>query len=94
VTVLVKTCYSLDMTELPSAVQARRAVEDQAIQLAEERREIESREVANIEAAVDLIPRAAEANMPLDHLARLIGVSRQTLYRWQEVARRLNDPGT
>jgi DNA invertase Pin-like site-specific DNA recombinase len=38
----------------------------------------------------ELIPKSAEAGIPLDTLAKLLGVSRQTLYRWQEVSRRLN----
>ena len=31
----------------------------------------------------ELIPKAAEAGIPFDALAKLLGTSRQTLYRWQ-----------
>jgi transposase-like protein len=32
----------------------------------------------------DLMPKAVEAGIPLDALARLLGISRQTLYRWRD----------
>jgi DNA invertase Pin-like site-specific DNA recombinase len=31
----------------------------------------------------ELIPKFAEADIPFDSLAKLLGISRQTLYRWQ-----------
>ena len=34
----------------------------------------------------ELMPAAAQAGIPFDTLAKLVGVSRQTLYRWREVA--------
>jgi transcriptional regulator GlxA family with amidase domain len=79
------------MTNIPTDIQARREVEDRAIKLGEERLDLENREAANIEAVIDLIPEATDAGIPFDHLAKLVGVSRQTLYRWQEVARRLRE---
>jgi transcriptional regulator GlxA family with amidase domain len=82
-------CYSAAMNKIPADIQARRSVEDAAIKLGKDRHEIERREVANIQAIVDLIPRAAAAHVSLDQLAKLIGVSRQTLYRWQDIAERL-----
>jgi len=36
----------------------------------------------------ELIPKAADAGIPFDALARLLGISRQTLYRWQGASRR------
>jgi len=38
--------------------------------------------------AEELLPKAAEAGIPFDALAKLLGISRQTLYRWQDVDRR------
>jgi DNA invertase Pin-like site-specific DNA recombinase len=35
----------------------------------------------------ELIPKAAEAGISFDALAKLLGISRQTLYRWQEAVR-------
>jgi hypothetical protein len=32
----------------------------------------------------ELIPKAAEAGIPFGALAELLGVSRQTLYRWRD----------
>jgi len=33
-----------------------------------------------------LIPKATDAGIPFDALAKLLGISRQTLYRWQQAA--------
>ena len=79
------------MTEIPQELQARRAVEDELVQLGSERNRLESDLAANIEAIVAAIPKATEASIPFDGIARLVGVSRQTLYRWQEVTRRLTE---
>jgi DNA invertase Pin-like site-specific DNA recombinase len=78
------------MTRIPQDIQARREVEDQLVQLGSKRNKLESKMAANIESIVAAIPRATEAGIPFDGIARLVGVSRQTLYRWQEVARRIN----
>jgi hypothetical protein len=80
------------MTEIPPDLQARRAVEDELVQLGSERNRLESELASNIEAIVAAIPNATEAGIPFDGVARLVGVSRQTLYRWQEVARQPQMP--
>jgi DNA invertase Pin-like site-specific DNA recombinase len=36
----------------------------------------------------ELIPKSAEAGIPFDRLAKLLGISRQTLYRWQRLSDR------
>lgn len=41
----------------------------------------------------ELIPQAAEANISFDALAKLLGISRQTLYRWQETLRNRESGG-
>jgi hypothetical protein len=85
----VKSCYGRDVDYIPSRLQAKREVEDEAIKLGEERRDLDDRIAANTQAVIDLLPRAADAGVPFDHVATMVGVTRQTLYRWQEVARRL-----
>jgi DNA-binding transcriptional regulator YiaG len=80
------------MNTLPSSIQARRAVEDRAVQLAEQRHKIDDQVAENTQAIIDLLPEAAKVGITLDQLAEVIGVSRQTLHRWREVAARLN-PG-
>lgn len=75
------------MPDLPSAVQARRAIEDRAVELGAERRALKSRQEGNVGAIVGLVQQA-EGILPLEEVARLIGVSRQTLYRWQETGGR------
>jgi hypothetical protein len=77
------------MTEIPPDLQIRRAVENELLRLGSERNRLESELAANIEAIVAAIPKAIEASIPFDGIAKLVGVSRQTLYRWQEVTRRL-----
>jgi hypothetical protein len=79
------------MTEIPPDLQARRAVENELLQLGSERNRLESELAANIEAIVAAIPKAIEVSIPFDGIAKLVGVSRQTLYRWQEVTRRLTE---
>ena len=79
------------MADIPENLQARRTVEDELVRLGSERNRLESDLAANIEAIVASIPQAIEASIPFDGIAKLVGVSRQTLYRWQEVTRRLPD---
>jgi DNA invertase Pin-like site-specific DNA recombinase len=79
------------MTDLPPDLQARRAAEDELVLLGSERSRLESEQDANIAAIVAAIPKAIETGIPFDGIAKLVGVSRQTLYRWQEVTRRLAD---
>jgi hypothetical protein len=79
------------MADIPQDLQARRAVEDELVQLGSERNRLESDLAKNIEAIAAAIPKAIEASIPFDGIAKLVGVSRQTLYRWQEVTRRLTE---
>ncbi len=78
------------MTETPPDLQARRAIEDELIQLGSERNRLESELAENIEAIVAAIPKAIDVAIPFDGVAKLVGISRQTLYRWREV---LTQPG-
>jgi hypothetical protein len=80
------------MTDLPPNMQARRAIEDRAVQLGNERHDLDNGLAANTQAIIDLLRDADGAGVPLDHLAKLVGVSRQTLHRWREIAARLK-PG-
>jgi transposase len=59
--------------------------------LGAERRELDARQQRNLGAIVGLI-HDAEGILPLEEVAKLVGVSRQTLYRWQE-ARPPTGPG-
>lgn len=77
------------MPNLPPAVQARRAVEDKAIELGEERRGLERREGEISEEAVELMQHANAAGVSIDQLAELIQVSHPTLYRWRGAIARL-----
>ncbi len=79
------------MTDIPPDLQARRAIEDNLIRLGSERTRLEGELAANISVILAAIPKATEVGIPFDGVAKLVGVSRQTLYRWQEVARRLNE---
>jgi hypothetical protein len=74
------------MNDLPQNLQARRAVEDKLARLGAERARLEAEEGKNLQAIIDAIP--------FDGIARLIGKSRQTLYRWQrggEILRNARD---
>jgi hypothetical protein len=77
---------------LPSDMQAKRAIEDRAATLGVERRDIEANLAANSQAIIDLLCEMERSGVrvPYEHLASLTYVSRQTLYRWREV---LTQPG-
>ena len=81
----VKTCYSRSMNETPPNILRRRELEDRAITLGTERRTLESKRTGNLAAIVGLV-HDAEGILPLEDIAQLVGVSRQTLYRWRDDA--------
>jgi transcriptional regulator GlxA family with amidase domain len=66
------------------AVDARRKIEDWAFKLGEERRQLDGQLDANTGQIINLIPQAIEVGIPLDQLASIVGVSRQTLHRWRD----------
>jgi hypothetical protein len=70
--------------DLPPKVQARRAVEDKAIKLGNERTRLESRLAGIIEDAVGLMSDAEHNGVSIERLAELIQISRPTLYRWRD----------
>jgi hypothetical protein len=76
-------CYTPCM-DLPPKVQARRAVEDKAIKLGNERTRLESRLAGIIEDAVGLMSDAEHNGVSIERLAELIQISRPTLYRWRD----------
>ena len=78
------------MADLPPSVEARRSIEDRAIQLSAERHDLDTRIATNTQAIIDLLLDAEGTGTTFEQPADLIGVSRQTLYRWREVASRLN----
>jgi hypothetical protein len=71
------------MTDLPPEMQARREFEDQALKLGAERARLEGQLGTNLEQIVDLLEKAHEVGVPIDHYARMVGVRRQQLYRWR-----------
>jgi hypothetical protein len=76
------------MTDLPPQLQARRDIENEVLKRGAERSKLENDLTINTKAIVDLIPRATGVGLPFEQIAELAGVSRQTLYRWQEVVKR------
>ena len=77
------------MASLPPDMQARREIEDRALELGAERAGLEDRLGTNTEQIGDLLSKALETGVPVEHYSRMVGVSRQTLYRWQGVIARL-----
>ena len=62
---------------------ARRAVEDRAISLGNERADLEGRLARIIEEVVDLMAEAEANGVPIGRLAELVQVERSTIYRWR-----------
>jgi hypothetical protein len=72
------------MADLPFEMQARRDFEDQALKLGAGRARLEDQLGSNLEQIVDLLEKAHEVGVPIDHYARMVGVRRQQLYRWRD----------
>jgi DNA invertase Pin-like site-specific DNA recombinase len=68
----------------------RHGIETLAQKAGAERAKLDDELAANTQWIIDLMPDAIEAGIPFDTYAKLVGVSRQTLYRWKGVVRRLN----
>ena len=71
------------MATLPPEIQARRDFEHQALELGSKRVRLEGELGSNLEQIVDLLDKAHEVGVPIDHYARMVGVRRQQLYRWR-----------
>lgn len=76
--------YAANVNDLPPGLHARRAIEDQAAKLGVRRRGYETALARNTEEARALAKAADGSGVPLDQLAALLGVSRQTIYNWRE----------
>jgi hypothetical protein len=61
--------------------------EETAADLGQKRSAAKAQVVENTQAIIDLIRPAMEAGVPRDTLSKLLGVSRQTLYAWEEAGR-------
>jgi hypothetical protein len=75
------------MNDQAREILARRAIEDRAIALGDQRGELEDRLAENTTAILDLLRDWEGSGIPLDRLASLVGVSRQTLHHWRERAK-------
>jgi hypothetical protein len=82
-------CYAGHMSDLDHSIQARRAIEDRLIQLGNERDELTRKTSENIQGITDAMAVAVDAGIPIEYIAQLVRVSRQTLYRWKEGAIRM-----
>jgi transcriptional regulator GlxA family with amidase domain len=78
------------MSNSAKDLQATRAIEDKLVQLGQQRHEIERSTSDNIQAITDTMTEAIAAGLPVERIAGLVGVSRQTLYRWREGAVRMS----
>jgi transcriptional regulator GlxA family with amidase domain len=78
------------MSDLISEIQARRTIEDEAIRLGAERADLDNKLAGNMQATMDLMHQALAVGIGIDQLARMVGVSRQTLHRWRNVAAKRN----
>jgi hypothetical protein len=78
--------YGSPMNDLPPDIQARRAIEDRAATLGAQRRDLNGGLEANTHAMIDLVRESDGSGLPLEQLAGLLGVSRQTIYNWREWA--------
>jgi hypothetical protein len=82
------------MNDLPPDIQARRAIEDRAAALGAQRRDLSASVEVNTHAMIDLVREAEGSGVPFEHLAGLLGVTRQTIYNWREMAARFGPEET
>jgi hypothetical protein len=70
-----------------TTIDRRREIEDRAIELGEQRVQLlgqfRKSTAANAMAITALLDRAVELGITVEHFARLVGVRRQSLYRWR-----------
>lgn len=66
----------------------RRDVEDRALKLGAERAQKHGELRENTAAITSLLDDAVALGIAVEQFARLVGVRRQSLYRWREAARR------
>lgn len=74
------------MNNLPPQLKKRRAIEDRAASLGSQRTDLSAELTANTHSMIDLVRDAEGSGIPLEQLAALLGVSRQTIYNWRELA--------
>lgn len=75
------------MSQLEELIQ-RRKIEDEAIKLGDQRRKIQQQQKeslnANAQAISALVDQAEKAGVGIATIARLTGITRATLYHWQD----------
>jgi hypothetical protein len=69
-------------------IDRRRDVEVRALNLRAERAELHGGLRENTAAITALHAEAVELGIAVEQFARLVGISRQSLYRWRDIARR------
>ncbi len=72
------------MNPTQERLQKKQNCETLAAEAGVQRADLEAKLIANTQWVIDMIPKAAEAGIPFDTFAGLVGVSRQTLYRWRD----------
>jgi hypothetical protein len=77
-----------DPSPKAEAIQKRQNIETIIVREGEQRSRLEADLIVNQQSIVDRLQEALGVGIPFDTVAKLAGVSRQTLYRWQEVRRR------
>jgi DNA invertase Pin-like site-specific DNA recombinase len=67
----------------------RQGLEQLALKTGQEHAQLADDLASSRQFIVDeLLPKTAEAGIPFDATAKLLGISRQTLYRWQDARRK------
>jgi transcriptional regulator with PAS, ATPase and Fis domain len=87
----VAICYSVAMSQDPIAedkaakLERKQALERLALETGQKYAQLANEMASDRQFIVEeLMPQAVEASISVEALAQLLGISRQTLYRWQE----------
>jgi triphosphoribosyl-dephospho-CoA synthetase len=76
-----------DLSPAAARQRKRENIQKLAAEWGAERSKLEEDMATNTGVILDHIPVALEAGLSMEAYAALVGVSRQTLYRWQDSAR-------
>jgi hypothetical protein len=72
------------------AIEQRREIEDQALALGDERSRLQQGLGENRRAIVALLDAATEHGIAVEQFARLVGLTRASLYRWRDSSKETN----
>jgi DNA-binding transcriptional regulator YiaG len=73
-----------DLSPQAKRLRKKQTIETLAVEVGDERAKLEDELLVNRQSIMDRMKEAREVGIPFDAFAKLVRVSRQTLYRWED----------